>query len=116
MHVKKVKILKDIKLENFYLIETFFLFTKIRFVINALTWSDFLEIVLSGRIRHFKRIILKGRGFRGGTDEKMRRMWLGREFVVVGLLPLVTPRVVRFFSFICMYKYIHISHTGCFKN
>ena len=32
-------------------------------------------------------MILKGRGFRGGSDEKMRRMWLGREIVVVGLPP-----------------------------
>ena len=47
-----------------------------------------LKIVLSGRIRHFKKIILKGRGFRGGSDEKMRRMWFGLEIDVVGLPPL----------------------------
>jgi len=32
---------------------------------------------------------LKGRGFRGGSDEKLRRMWLEREIVVVGLPPLI---------------------------
>ena len=34
-------------------------------------------------------MILKGRGFRGGSDEKMRRMWFGLEIDVVGLPPLV---------------------------
>ena len=51
-------------------------------------WPDSLKIVLSWRIRHLKKIILKGRGFRGGSDDKMRRMWLGREIVVTGLPPL----------------------------
>ena len=51
-------------------------------------WPDSLKIVLSGRIRHFKKRILKGRGFRGGSDEKMRRMWVGLEIDVVGLPPL----------------------------
>ena len=37
----------------------------------------------------FKKKILVGQGFRGGSDEKMRRMWLGQEIVVVGLPPLV---------------------------
>ena len=32
-----------------------------------------------------KHIIIKGRGFQGGSDEKIRRMWLGREIVVAGL-------------------------------
>jgi len=32
---------------------------------------------------------LKGRGFRGGSDEKMRRMWFGLEIDVVGLPPHV---------------------------
>ena len=35
-----------------------------------------------------KKIFLKEQGFRGGSDEKMRRMWLGLGFVVVGLPPL----------------------------
>ena len=81
MRVKKVNIFKDIKLDNFNSIKTFFF-------IYALTWPDSLKIVLSWRIRHLKKIILKGRGFRGGSDDKMRRMWLGREIVVTGLPPL----------------------------
>ena len=36
-----------------------------------------------------KKVKLKRRGFRGGSDEKMRRMWLGLEIVVAGLPPLV---------------------------
>ena len=83
MRIKKLNIFKDIKLKVFNSIETFFRFTKIWYFIYALTWPDSLKIVLSGRIRHLKKIILKGRGFRGGSDEKMRRMWLGREIVVV---------------------------------
>jgi len=34
-------------------------------------------------------MIIEGLGFRGGSDEKMRRMCLGREIVVAGLPPLV---------------------------
>ena len=30
----------------------------------------------------------EGQRFRGGLDQKMRRMWLGREVVVAGLPPL----------------------------
>ena len=41
------------------------------------------------RIGHLKKIILKGRGFRCGSDEKMKRMWFGLEIDVVGLPPLV---------------------------
>jgi len=33
---------------------------------------------------------MEGRGFRGGSNEKMRRMRFGREIVVTGLPPLVT--------------------------
>ena len=43
---------------------------------------------LFSRIRHLKKIILKGRGFRCGSDEKMMRMWFGLEIDVVGLPPL----------------------------
>ena len=45
---------------------------------------------LFSRIGHLEKIILKGRGFRGGSDEKMRRMWFGLEIDVVGLPPLVS--------------------------
>ena len=40
------------------------------------------------KMSHVLKITLKGRGFRGGSDKKMRRMWLGREIVVAGLPPL----------------------------
>ena len=84
-----VTIFKDIKLENFNSIETFFSIYKIsifllcsnvaRFFKNSFIWED----------ETLKKIILKGRGFRGGSDEKMRRMWLGLEIDVVGLPPFV---------------------------
>ena len=32
-----------------------------------------------------QKIILKGRGFQCGSDEKMMRMWFGLEIDVVGL-------------------------------
>ena len=47
---------------------------------------------LFSRIGHLKKIILKGRGFRGGSDEKMRRMWFGIEIDVVGHPPLGNAR------------------------
>ena len=34
-------------------------------------------------------IILEGRGFRGCSEEKMRRMWLGIEIAVADLPPSV---------------------------
>ena len=37
---------------------------------------------------------------RGGLDEKMRRMWLGREIVVVGLAPLQKEKV-KFMRYYC---------------
>ena len=39
-------------------------------------------------IGHLKKIILKGRGFRCGSDEKIMRRWFGLEIDVVGLPPL----------------------------
>ena len=44
---------------------------------------------LFSRIGHLKKIILKGRGFRCGSDEKIMRMWFGLEIDVVGLPPLI---------------------------
>ena len=41
--------------------------------------------------RTLKKIILKGRGFRCGSDVKMMRMWFGLEIDVVGLPPLCEP-------------------------
>ena len=36
-----------------------------------------------------KHKIIEGQGFRGGLDEKIRRMRLGREIVVTGHPPLL---------------------------
>jgi len=49
----------------------------------------FLKMYLFSRIGHLKKKILKGRGYRGGSDEKMMRMWFGLEIDVIGLPPLV---------------------------
>ena len=57
--------------------------------ISNIVYARFLKIVLSSRIRQFKKIILEERGFRGGSDEKMRRMWLGLEIFVTGPPPLL---------------------------
>ena len=59
------------------------------------------------RIGHLKKIILKGQGFLGGLDEKMRRMWFGLEIYLVGLPPLPVLHPVyrmsslRCFSLLC---------------
>ena len=37
-----------------------------------------------------KKKKLEGRGFSDGLDEKMMKMWLGRETVVVGLPPIAS--------------------------
>ena len=39
--------------------------------------------------------MIEGRGFRGRLNEKMKRMWLGREFVVAGLTPLVELQTTK---------------------
>ena len=78
---EKMNIFKDIALKNLNSIES------ISF--------DSLKNVLSWRIEHFKKIIFEGQGFRGGSDEKMRRMWLGLEIVIAGLPPLVEPNQIR---------------------
>ena len=56
----------------------------------ARTSPDFQKIFLFARIGYLKKIIFDGRGFRCGSDEKMRRMWLGLGIVVVGL-PALDP-------------------------
>ena len=43
-----------------------------------------------------KKIILKGREFRCGSDEKMMGMWFGLEIDVVGLPPLAKDLSLRF--------------------
>ena len=56
---------------------------------------------LFSRIGHLKKIILKGRGFRCVSDEKMMRMWFGLEIDVVGLPPLVTLAMITLFYYKC---------------
>ena len=81
MRVKMVNIFKEIKLNNFNSIKTLFIrFTKIRYFFYALTWPDSFKIVLSGRMRHFKK----------NNIERTRILrWLGREIVVADLPPLM---------------------------
>ena len=62
-------------------------------MLYALTSPDFQKIFLFARIGHLKKIIFEVRGFRCGSDEKMRRMWLGLGIVVVGLPPLLGVNV-----------------------
>ena len=50
---------------------------------------------LFSRIGHLKKLILKGRGFRCGLDEKMMKMWFGLEIEVVGLPPLVGAYLIN---------------------
>ena len=64
------------------------LYEKIQYFIYSLMWTDFQKIFLSSRIGQLKKIFFKGRGFWGGSDEKMRRIWLGLGIAVVGLHPL----------------------------
>ena len=45
-----------------------------------------------------KHIIIEGRGFQGGSVEKMRGMWLGREIVVAGLPPLMLKHDMTLFK------------------
>ena len=60
-------------------------------IFYALTWPDLKKKFYLRELETFKHIIIEGREFRGGSDEKMRRMWLGVEIVVAGLPPLVEP-------------------------
>ena len=64
-------------------------------MLYALTMPDFQKTFLFARIGRLKKYIFEGLGFLCGSDEKMRRMWLGLEYVVIGLPPLATvnPRV-----------------------
>ena len=60
------------------------------------------KIVLSGRIQHFTKIIFEGRVFRGGSDEKMRRMRLGIEIAVAGL-PLLVEYDHEYYYVLCSF-------------
>ena len=69
-------------------------FANLKFVWESSTFhlcpnvARFSKIFLFERIRHLKKYIFEGGGFRFGKDEKMRRMWLGLGVVGVGLPPL----------------------------
>ena len=52
----------------------------------------FCFILLNHICFYEDKIILKGRGFRCGSDEKIMRMWFGLEIDVVGLPPLPDHR------------------------
>ena len=56
-------------------------------IFYALTWPDLKKNLKELEI--FKHELIEGRGFRGGSNEQMRRMWLGRKIVVAGLPPLI---------------------------
>ena len=86
------------------IMEHFHIKTSIKFnwenlyFIYALTSPYLKKMNLFSRIGHLEKIILKGRGFWGGSDEKMRRMWFGLEIDVVGLPPLI-PFIISIFRF-----------------
>ena len=63
---KKVNTLKDIKLKNFKSIVTIFFINKNSIFHLCPIVARFLKIVLSWRL---EKMILKGREFRGGSDE-----------------------------------------------
>ena len=78
MRVNKVNIYKDIELENLNSIETIF--------INL--WKSNISHQRGPFLK--EQFYLGGlKGFRGGSDEKMRRMWLGLEIVMASLSPLI---------------------------
>ena len=62
----------------------------------ALTMARFSKNILILKDWTHKKIFLKV--FRGGSDEKMGRMWLGLGIVLVGLPPLSKS---KFPHFIC---------------
>ena len=73
---KKVNIFKDIELKKFNSIEYFFLIYKNSIFFLCPDVTRFFFILKDETL---KKIISEGRGFRGGSDKKMRRMWLGVE-------------------------------------
>ena len=62
-------------------------------MVYALTWSDFQKKIYLQELDSQKKIILIGRGFRGGSDKKMRRMWLGGLGIVE--VVLINMEIVR---------------------
>ena len=55
-----------------------------------------LKNVFIFKDRTLKKIILRGREFRCGSDEKMLRTWFGLEIDVVGLPPLTLLPLILF--------------------
>ena len=62
---------------------------------NALTSPDFQKNIFICKGWTEKKIILEGQGFRGGSDEKMRRMWLRRDIAVAGLPAPIRPKMTN---------------------
>ena len=90
VNARKKELLKIIELENFNSNETIF-FDLFKFNISFKPQRGPIPKKM------FKKIILEGRGFRGGSDEKIRRMWLRLGIVVAGL-PLPP---LHFFGTVC---------------
>ena len=67
------------------------------------------------RIRHLKKNNIERRGFRGGSDEKMRRMWFGPEIDVVGLPPLIDLSIYLSISTILIVCYLHVKLLNLIK-
>ena len=61
-------------------------------IFYALTWPDKKKQFYLRELETFKHIVIEGREFRDGSDEKMRRIWLGLEIVVAGRPPLGRER------------------------
>ena len=53
------------------------------------TWIYHSYFICNFKDRTLKKILLKGRGFRCGSDEKLMRMCFGLEIDVVALPPLI---------------------------
>ena len=69
-----------------------------------------IKIVLSSRIGQFVKILLVERSSRGGLDELIRRMWLGREIFVVGLPPLMYNKSNRIVNAFSLHKTTNAKH------
>ena len=74
-------------------------FTKIPYFIYALTGPILIKLIYLEGL-DTKKVILEGRRFRGVSDEKMRRIWLGLEIVVAGILPFIQLNIGIYFEII----------------
>ena len=72
---------EKIELQNINLIKTIFLdLEKSLHIFYALTQTDKKSFIFIRGLVTLK--IWEGRGYRGSSDEKMRRLWLGLEIIV----------------------------------